>query len=82
MEANLDLTDVVPELNLYDRDWPIWTYPDQPPAKFVLDEDGRRGMAIDSLVSGGCIVSGAAGRAARCSFSGVRVHSYCRSSRR
>ncbi len=59
-EANLDLTYVEPELNLYDRRWPIWTYQAQcPPAKFVLDEDGRRGNAINSVVSGGCIVSGA-----------------------
>ena len=59
-EANIDLTDVVPELDLYDRDWPIWTYGEiTPPAKFVHDDDGRRGVAISSLVSGGCIVSGA-----------------------
>ncbi|MGB1109239.1 MAG: glucose-1-phosphate adenylyltransferase [Gammaproteobacteria bacterium] len=59
-EANLELIDVTPELNLYDRDWPIWTYQEQlPPAKFIFDDDGRRGMAIDSMVSGGCIVSGA-----------------------
>ena len=59
-EANLDLTFVEPELNLYDRKWPIWTYQAQaPPAKFVLDEDGRRGSAVNSVVSGGCIVSGA-----------------------
>ena len=58
-EANLDLTRVVPELNLYDRDWPIYTTQEQiPPAKFVFDEDARRGFAIDSIVSGGCIVSG------------------------
>ena len=59
-EANLDLTDIVPKLNMYDRDWPIWT--DQivaAPAKFVHDEDGRRGMAISSLISQDCIVSGA-----------------------
>ncbi|MCC7325881.1 MAG: glucose-1-phosphate adenylyltransferase [Burkholderiales bacterium] len=57
--ANIDLTDVVPELDLYDEDWPIWTYaPMTPPAKFVHDVDGRRGMGISSLVSGGCIVSG------------------------
>ena len=63
-EANIDLTDVVPALDLYDRDWPIWTYAEiTPPAKFVHDEDGRRGMAISSLVSGGCIVSGASPRA-------------------
>lgn len=58
--ANLDLASVTPELNLYDSNWPIWTYQEQlPPAKFVLDEEGRRGLAIDSMVSGGCIVSGA-----------------------
>ncbi|MCK6371387.1 MAG: glucose-1-phosphate adenylyltransferase [Gammaproteobacteria bacterium] len=59
-EANMELVYVTPELNLYDEDWPIWTYQEHaPPAKFVLDEDGRRGEAINSLVSGGCIVSGA-----------------------
>ena len=59
-EANIDLTDITPELDLYDRDWPIWTYAElKPPAKFVHDEDGRRGMAVSSLVSGDCIVSGA-----------------------
>ena len=58
--ANLELTYIHPELNLYDRDWPIWTYQEQlPPAKFVLDESGRIGMATNSMVSGGCIVSGA-----------------------
>ena len=58
-EANLDLTDVVPELDLYDRDWPIWTYAAiTPPAKFVHDLDGRRGLGVSSLISGGCIVSG------------------------
>jgi glucose-1-phosphate adenylyltransferase len=59
-QANIDLTRVVPELNLYDDDWPILSLQAQlPPAKFVFDDDGRRGMAVDSLVSGGCIVSGA-----------------------
>ena len=59
-EANMEMTKVTPELNLYDRDWPIWTYQEQlPPAKFVFDEPSRRGIAIDSLVSSGCIVSGA-----------------------
>ncbi|MBI3068318.1 MAG: glucose-1-phosphate adenylyltransferase, partial [Betaproteobacteria bacterium] len=59
-EANMELTKVVPELNLYDRDWPVWTHQEQlPPAKFVFDDEGRRGMAVDSLVSGGCIISGA-----------------------
>ena len=58
--ANLDLANVTPELNLYDREWPIWTYQEQlPPAKFVFDTDDRRGMAIDTMVSGGCIISGA-----------------------
>jgi glucose-1-phosphate adenylyltransferase len=59
-EANIELVHVAPELNLYDEEWPIWTYQShQPPAKFVLDEDGRRGTAINSMVSGGCIISGA-----------------------
>jgi glucose-1-phosphate adenylyltransferase len=59
--ANIDLTDIVPDLDLYDRAWPIWTYGEiTPPAKFVHDIDGRRGLAISSLLSGGCIVSGAA----------------------
>ncbi len=57
--ANIDLTDIVPDLDLYDRAWPIWTYGEiTPPAKFVHDVDGRRGLAISSLLSGGCIVSG------------------------
>ena len=57
--ANLELIGVTPELNLYDAEWPIWTYQEQlPPAKFVFDDDDRRGMAIDSMVSGGCIISG------------------------
>jgi glucose-1-phosphate adenylyltransferase len=59
-EANMELVAAVPELNIYDRQWPIWTYQaQQPPAKFVLDEDGRRGMAVNSMVTGGCIISGA-----------------------
>ena len=58
--ANMELLDVTPQLNLYDRDWPIWTYQEQvPPAKFVFNDEGRRGHAVDSMVSGGCIVSGA-----------------------
>ena len=58
--ANMDLTDVVPELDIYDRNWPIWSFNEiTPPAKFVHDEDGRRGQAVSSLVSGGCIISGA-----------------------
>ena len=59
-EANLDLAGITPDLNLYDKTWPIWTYQEQlPPAKFVFDEEHRRGMAVDSMVSGGCIISGA-----------------------
>jgi glucose-1-phosphate adenylyltransferase len=76
-EANLDLTTVLPELNLYDRTWPIWTHQEQlPPAKFVFDDNDRRGMAIDSVVSGGCIVSGATVRRSLLS-SNVRVHGFC-----
>ncbi|MCA0422010.1 MAG: glucose-1-phosphate adenylyltransferase [Proteobacteria bacterium] len=74
--ANIDLTDVVPELDLYDRNWPIWTYGEiTPPAKFVHDEDGRRGYAVSSLVSGGCIVSGARLKRSLL-FTGVHAHSY------
>jgi glucose-1-phosphate adenylyltransferase len=77
-EANIDLTDVVPALDLYDHAWPIWTYAEvTPPAKFVHDEDGRRGSAVSSLVSGGCLVSGAQLRRSLL-FTGVRVHSYAR----
>jgi glucose-1-phosphate adenylyltransferase len=75
-EANLDLCDIVPALDLYDQNWPIWTYAEvTPPAKFVHDEEGRRGMAVSSLVSGGCIVSGASLRRTLL-FTGVRVNSY------
>ena len=75
-EANIDLTDVVPELDLYDSEWPIWTYGEiTPPAKFVHDIDGRRGSAVSSLVSGGCIVSGALLKRSLL-FTGVRVNSY------
>jgi glucose-1-phosphate adenylyltransferase len=74
--ANIDLTDVVPKLDLYDRDWPIWTYGEiTPPAKFVHDDGARRGIAISSLVSGGCIVSGAAIKHTLL-HTGVHVHSY------
>ncbi len=74
--ANIDLTDVVPELDLYDREWPIWTYAEvTAPAKFVHDQPGRRGMAVSSLVSGGCIVSGASLRRTLL-FTGVHVNSY------
>lgn len=75
-EANMELVSPVPALNLYDRKWPIWTYQEQlPPAKFVWEEENRRGEAINSVVSGGCIVSGATLRRSLC-FSNVRVHSY------
>lgn len=75
--ANMELVSVVPELNLYDSEWPIWTYQEQlPPAKFVFDDDNRRGMAVDSMVSGGCIISGALIRHSLL-FSNVVVHSFC-----
>ena len=75
-EANMEMTKVVPDLNVYDKHWPIWTYQVQlPPAKFVFDDDNRRGVAIDSLVSGGCIISGSTVRRSLL-FSDVRVNSY------
>jgi glucose-1-phosphate adenylyltransferase len=74
-DANIDLTATDPLLNLYDTNWPIWTYqPQLPPAKFVHNHDDRRGVAIESMVSGGCIVSGSVLRSVL--FSSVRVHSY------
>ncbi len=75
-EANQELIGVTPPLNLYDKSWPIWTYQEQlPPAKFVFDDDDRRGMAVDSMISGGCVVSGAVVRHTLL-FSNVRVNSY------
>jgi glucose-1-phosphate adenylyltransferase len=75
-EANLDLCDTVPSLDLYDHSWPIWTYAEvNPPAKFVHDDNMRRGLAVSSLVSGGCIVSGSMLRRTLL-FTGVHVHSY------
>jgi glucose-1-phosphate adenylyltransferase len=75
-EANMELTKVVPDLNMYDQDWPIWTFQEQlPPAKFVFNDNARRGMAVDSLVSGGCIISGATVMNSLL-FSNVHVHSY------
>lgn len=75
-EANMELVSLEPAFNLYDPDWPIWTYQAQlPPAKFVFDEDDRRGMAVDSTVSGGCIVSGAKLRKSLL-FSNVRVENH------
>lgn len=74
--ANMELIGVTPELNLYDNEWPIWTYQAQlPPAKFVFDDEGRRGMAVDSMVSGGCIISGARVRHSLL-FSSVVVNAY------
>ena len=75
--ANLDLASITPELDIYDTDWPIWTYQRQlPPAKFVLDMDGQHGMTVNTIVSGGCIVSGSR-VSSSVLFSGVRVHSFC-----
>jgi glucose-1-phosphate adenylyltransferase len=72
-EASLELVHVKPELNIYDQDWPIWTYQvQQPPAKFILDEDNRRGVAINSMVAGGCIISGAVVRESLL-FTNVRI---------
>ena len=75
-QANIDLTDFVPELDLYDNSWPIWTYSElTPPAKFIHDTKGRRGSAVSSMVSGGCIISGS--QLDKClMFTGVRSHSY------
>ena len=77
-EANIEMVEITPELNLYDEEWPILTYQRQlPPAKFVFDEPGRRGMAINSMVSGGCVISGAE-LIHSLLFSNVRLHSYAR----
>jgi len=76
-EANIELVGITPELNLYDEEWPVWTYQEQlPPAKFVFDDDDRRGMAVDSMVSGGCVISGSKIRHSLL-FSDVKVRSYC-----
>ena len=75
-KANMELCGVEPELNLYDLDWPVWTYQTQhPPAKFIFDDDGRRGQAIDSLVSGGCIISGSVVKRSVI-FTATRIHNY------
>jgi glucose-1-phosphate adenylyltransferase len=77
-EANMELTKVVPELNLYDREWPIWTYQEQlPPAKFVFNDEGRTGSATDSLVSGGCLISGSCVTNSVL-FSDVHVEDFCK----
>ncbi|WP_305989445.1 glucose-1-phosphate adenylyltransferase [Roseibium sp. MMSF_3544] len=77
-QANIDLTDFTPELDIYDNEWPIWTYQElNPPAKFIHNEEGRRGQAISSMVSGGCIISGSS--LYRClMFTGARCNSYSR----
>ena len=75
--ANLDLASVTPELDIYDTEWPIWTHQRQlPPAKFVVDIEGRNGVTVNTIVSGGCIVSGSQ-VSNSVLFSGVRVHSFC-----
>lgn len=75
-QANIELTDVTPPLNLYDEHWPIWTYQEQlPPAKFVFNDNGRRGAAVDSLVSGGCIIAGSEVNKSLL-FSNVQIESY------
>ena len=75
-EANVNLVTLDPELNMYDADWPIWTHQEQlAPAKFAFDDDDRRGYAVDSLISGGCLITGAIIRKSVL-FSNVRVHSY------
>ncbi len=75
-EANMELVSTSPALNIYDKDWPVWTYQAQlPPAKFVFDDSDRRGMAVDSMVSGGCIISGSKIKGSLL-FSDVVVNSY------
>lgn len=75
-QANIDLTDFVPKLDIYGNSWPIWTYSEiVPPAKFIHDEDGRRGMAVSSLISGDCIVSGSSVSNSLL-FTGCRTHSF------
>ncbi len=75
-EANMDLANIIPELDLYDNNWPIWTYQEQlPPAKFAFDDENRRGMAVDTMLSGGCLITGAVVRHSVL-FSNVRVHSF------
>lgn len=76
-QANMELIETTPKLNIYDPDWPVWTYQEQlPPAKFVFDNDGMRGMAVDSMASGGCIVSGSTVRKTVL-FSNVCIEPYC-----
>ncbi|MDQ6960485.1 MAG: glucose-1-phosphate adenylyltransferase, partial [Mariprofundaceae bacterium] len=75
-EANMDLANINPELDLYDKSWPIWTYQEQlPPAKFAFDDEDRRGMAVDTMLSGGCLITGSTVRHSVL-FSNVRIHSF------
>jgi len=75
-EANVDLANINPELNLYDKNWPIWTNQEQlPPAKFAFDDEDRRGMAVDTMLSGGCLITGSIVRHSVL-FSNVRIHSF------
>ncbi len=77
-QANIDLTQFTPPLDLYDTSWPIWTYAESvPPAKFIHNEDGRRGSAVSSMVSGNCIISGSE-ISESLLFTGVRTHSYAK----
>ena len=76
-QANMELVSPEPQLNMYDENWPIWTYQEQTaPAKFVFDDDNRRGIAVDSTVSGGVLISGSTVKRSLL-FSKVRVHSFC-----
>ena len=75
--ANLDLASITPALDIYDRDWPIWTYQEQlPPAKFTQDRNGQHGSTLNTMVGGGCIVSGSH-VSNSVLFSNVRIHSFC-----
>ncbi len=75
-EANTDLANINPELDLYEKNWPIWTYQEQlPPAKFAFDDEDRRGMAVDTMLSGGCLITGSIVRHSVL-FSNVRIHSF------
>jgi len=75
-EANMDLANINPELDLYDTNWPIWTHQEQlPPAKFAFDDEDRRGMAVDTMLSGGCLITGSTVRHSVL-FSNVRIHSF------
>jgi len=77
-QANMELVSTTPQLNLYDSEWPLWTYQEQlPPAKFVFNDPDRRGLALQSMVAGGCIISGSEVHDSVL-FSGVYLHPYSR----